>query len=110
MLDPEYIILAKRLEDGVPDSSGFWLVKSEVELTEKIKSLNGFSHADTDDEEYFKSEAIRVFALSRSLDGYILYRASFPLGKGTICSAQECNLYLLIKKGSSEAFINIFII
>jgi len=110
MLDPEYTILAEHLEDSVPDSAGAWIIKSKVDLEEKLGVLPQFTLADKSDEEYYKREFFTTFRSVESLDGYALYRASFPLGKGTICSTDECNLYVLVKPGASKAFITIFVV
>ena len=115
ILDSDISIQHEYLEAGI-DPAGMWGISSPHDLYDRVEVLPQFIRADRDagdisETEYYKNGISEVFELTnKSLDGYVLYRASFPLGAGTICSTRDCNFYILVRPNAYKAYVVIFVI
>lgn len=108
MLNARYEIQNKQAGDSLTDLSGVWSIRSKNDLTEELATRTEFAKADDDDLRYFKQLVVDAFGSGEMLEGYVLYRAKFALGEGTICSTIPCSIYVLVKTGSSLDYIGIY--
>lgn len=102
-----YLVMDKYVDSHFKDVGGEWKVLVKSNETIKKNIWTKYVTADKSDLIYYKSVFKGRFPV-KNLDGYVLYKGGFTLGKGSICEKYECGIYILHSEENKNVYIGIY--